>query len=123
MSNMQIDGVLAQIRALQQQTRIGVSPQVRPEGVSPQGGSAQVGGAQGAGNVSFANVLKQGLDKVNATQNQAADLATRFDRGDPGVELSTVMIESQKASVAFRATVEVRNRLVSAYQEIMNMPI
>lgn len=123
MSNMQIDGVLAQIRALQQQTRIGVSPQVRPEGVSPLGGSAQVGGAQGAGNVSFANVLKQGLDKVNATQNQAADLATRFDRGDPGVELSTVMIESQKASVAFRATVEVRNRLVSAYQEIMNMPI
>jgi flagellar hook-basal body complex protein FliE len=39
------------------------------------------------------------------------------------VELSQVMIESQKASVAFRATVEVRNRLVSAYQEIMNMPI
>jgi len=41
----------------------------------------------------------------------------------PGVELSQVMLEAQKASVSFRATVEVRNRLVSAYQEIMNMPI
>jgi flagellar hook-basal body complex protein FliE len=50
-------------------------------------------------------------------------MATRFERGVPGVELSQVMLESQKASVAFRATVEVRNRLVSAYQEIMNMPI
>jgi flagellar hook-basal body complex protein FliE len=60
---------------------------------------------------------------VNQVQGQASDLATRFERGDPGVELSQVMIESQKASVAFRATVEVRNRLVSAYQEIMNMPI
>jgi flagellar hook-basal body complex protein FliE len=48
---------------------------------------------------------------------------TAFERGVPGVELSTVMIESQKASVAFRAATEVRNRLVSAYQEIMNMPI
>ena len=123
MSNMQIDGVLAQIRALQQQTRISAQPQVKPAGISPPGGGGQGGGVQGPGGVSFANVLKQGLDKVNATQAQAADLATRFDRGDPGVELSSVMIESQKASVAFRATVEVRNRLVGAYQEIMNMPI
>ena len=68
-------------------------------------------------------VLKQGLDRVNQTQASAADIATKFEKGVPGVELSQVMLESQKASVAFRATVEVRNRLVSAYQEIMNMPI
>ena len=68
-------------------------------------------------------MLKQGLDRVNAAQGRASDMATRFERGVPGVELSQVMLESQKASVAFRATVEVRNRLVSAYQEIMNMPI
>jgi flagellar hook-basal body complex protein FliE len=118
MSNMQIDGVLAQIRALQQQTKIGSTPQLRP--------GAELGGVQGAAGgsqVSFANVLKQGLDKVNQSQFQASDLATRFERGDPGVELSQVMIESQKATVALRATVEVRNRLVSAYQDIMNMPL
>jgi len=111
MSSMQIDSVLAQIRQLQQQTKLG-----------PAAGTA-ISAADKAAPGSFASVLKQGLDKVNAAQNSADSLATRFDRGDPGVELSQVMIESQKATVALRATVEVRNRLVSAYQDIMNMPI
>ena len=114
MSNMQIDSVLAQIRALQQQTKIGAPSIQRPDALQ---------GAGAAGNVSFASVMKKGLDAVNAAQSQASELATRFERGDPGVELSQVMLESQKASVSFRATVEVRNRLVSAYQDIMNMPI
>lgn len=117
MNNMQIDSVLAQIRALQQQTRIGAPALQRPDA---PGAAAAAGGA---GNVSFAAVMKQGLDAVNATQSQAASLAARFERGEPGVELSQVMLEAQKSSVALRATVEVRNRLVSAYQEIMNMPI
>jgi flagellar hook-basal body complex protein FliE len=117
MSNMQIEGVLAQIRALQQQTKLHSVPQVRGAEVSAAQGVA--GGSQ----VSFANVLKQGLERVNATQQQASDMAARFERGEPGLELSQVMIESQKASVAFRATVEVRNRLVGAYQDIMNMQI
>ncbi len=117
MRSMQIDGVLAQIRALQQQTKVGHT-QVRP-GADLAGAQ----GVQGTPKVSFASVLKQGLDRVNETQQQASDLATRFERGDPGVELSQVMIESQKATVALRATVEVRNRLVSAYQDIMNMPL
>jgi flagellar hook-basal body complex protein FliE len=116
MSNMQIDSVLAQIRSLQQQTKIG-APGLGAKPVAGVGASGAAGGA------SFASVMKQGLDAVNATQAHAATLATRFERGEPGVELSQVMLESQKASVAFRATVEVRNRLVSAYQEIMNMPI
>jgi flagellar hook-basal body complex protein FliE len=116
MSNMSIDGVLAQIRSLQAQTKIGV-PAIKP--AMPQGPGAPAA----AGQVSFANVLKQGLEAVNASQATATDLAARFDRGEPGLELSQVMLESQKANVALRATVEVRNRLVSAYQDIMNMPI
>ncbi len=118
MSNMTIDSVLSQIRTLQAQTRVSAPALEKPG--SPVGG---MGNAAAAGGASFANVLKQGLEAVNATQTQAADLAARFERGEPGLELSQVMLESQKASVAFRATVEVRNRLVSAYQEIMNMPI
>ncbi len=120
MSSMQIDNVLAQIRSLQSQVKVGAPQVARPDAI---GGAGATGAVAGAGQVSFANVLKQGLDGVNAAQSRASDLATRFERGAPGVELSHVMIESQKASVAFRATVEVRNRLVSAYQEIMNMPI
>lgn len=119
MSNLQIDSVLAQIRALQQQTRLN-APAVKPQAVA--GGAPAVGTPQAAP-ADFAKLLRQGLDSVNAAQSRAAQAATAFERGVPGVELTTVMIESQKASVAFRAATEVRNRLVSAYQEIMNMPI
>jgi len=125
MSSMQIDSVLAQIRALQSQVKVG-APHVAKPGAIAAGAVAApgaAGGVQGAGATSFATVLKQGLERVNEAQNRASDIATKFERGVPGVELSQVMLESQKASVAFRATVEVRNRLVNAYQEIMNMPI
>ncbi len=119
MSNLQIDGVLAQIRQLQQQTKLN-APAVRPDGIAP---GAKPGGVNGAAPADFGKLLRQGLDGVNAAQTQAGNVATAFEKGVPGVELSTVMIESQKATVAFRAATEVRNRLVSAYQEIMNMPI
>lgn len=117
MSSLQIDAVLSQIRAMQSQIR-GVS--------APQNEVAQVAGAGNAVQApasSFANVMKQGLDQVSQTQQRAADLATQFERGVPGVELPQVMLEMQKASVSFRAVTEVRNKLVDAYQTIMNMPI
>ncbi|MEO8308292.1 MAG: flagellar hook-basal body complex protein FliE [Pseudomonadota bacterium] len=117
MSNMQIDSVLAQIRSLQQQTKIG-APQLRP--AQELGGA---GSAAGASQPSFANVMRRGLERVNEAQAKATNIATAFEKGTPGIELSQVMLETQKASVSFRATAEVRNRLVSAYQEIMNMPI
>jgi len=120
MSTLQIDSVLAQIRSLQSQAKVGM-PAVRP--ASDLAGIAGAQGAGGASSPSFASVLKSGLDKVNETQASATRLATAFEKGVPGVELSQVMLESQKASVSFRAAVEVRNRLVSVYQEIMNMPI
>ena len=67
--------------------------------------------------------LKQGIDSVNQTQARATDLATKFERGVPGVELPQVMLEMQKANVSFRALTEVRNKFVDAYREIMNMPL
>lgn len=117
MSNMQINSVLAQIRSLQQQTRIG-APAIRPAADLAGPGAAQAPTAN-----SFATVLKAGLDKVNETQASASRMATAFERGDPGADLAQVMLESQKANVSLRAAVEVRNRLVSAYQDIMNMQI
>jgi len=118
MSQMEIDRVLAQIRSVSQATK--------PAGVGGIGGIGGVGGGPGAvGGVDngFAKLLKQGIDSVNATQGKAADMATKFERGVPGVELPQVMIEMQKANVSFRALTEVRNKFIDAYREIMNMPL
>ena len=71
----------------------------------------------------FTDVLKQAVSAVNDQQQQADKLATAFQQGDPNVQMSQVMLSMQKASVSFQAMVEVRNKLVSAYQEIMNMQV
>ena len=115
MSDMQINSVLAQIRSLSTQVH-GVSNNV--SSLSPAALKAQQ-----AEPGSFANVLKDGVAQVNQAQQHAGALANAFERGTPGVELSDVMLDMQKASVSFRALTEVRNRFVNAYQEIMNMPI
>jgi flagellar hook-basal body complex protein FliE len=116
MSQMEIDRVLAQIRSFSSKGLGG------PE-ANGVGGLGGANGVQQSGASQFANLLKQGLDSVNQTQQSAASLATAFEKGTPGVELPQVMLEMQKASVSFRAVTEVRNRLVNAYQEIMNMPL
>jgi len=71
----------------------------------------------------FGDVLVNAVNKVNQYQAESAKLAQQIETGDGGVSLVKAMIASQKANVAFQATVQVRNRLVSAYQDIMNMPI
>ena len=50
-------------------------------------------------------------------------LTKRFQMGDDSVNLSDVMISMQKASINFQATVQVRNKLVQAYHDIMNMQV
>jgi len=114
MSQMQINQVLAQIRSLSSH---GLQP-TRPSAPGVEGA-----GATGGVNGSFGQMLKQGIDAVNKSQQSAASLGDAFERGVAGVDLAQVMLETQKASVSFRALAEVRNRLVNVYQEIMNMPI
>ena len=60
---------------------------------------------------------------AQASQQAAQKSATDFELGKPGVDLPQVMLDMQKASISLRAAVEVRNKLVTAYQEIMNMPV
>jgi flagellar hook-basal body complex protein FliE len=116
MSQIEIDRVLAQIRSASQLNR-----------GAGAGGVAGVGAPAGKGvagvDNGFAKLLKQGIDSVNSTQQKATDMATKFERGVPGVELPQVMLEMQKANVSFRALTEVRNKFVEAYREIMNMPL
>lgn len=71
----------------------------------------------------FGKMLSNAINNVNSLQKSSGTLQTRFDRGDEGVSLSDVMIARNKASVAFEATIQVRNKLVDAYKELMNMPV
>ena len=99
------------------------APLASPGGVATAAGAGGPGAAGGAAAPDFAAVLRTSLDQVNELQSGAAALATAFEQGQPGVDITRVMVEAQKASLAFRAMTEVRNRLVSVYQEVMNMPI
>lgn len=72
---------------------------------------------------SFGTLLKQTLDAVNETQQQSAAMKAGFESGTGSASLAQVMVASQKADLSFRAMTEVRNKLVTAYQEIMNMPV
>jgi flagellar hook-basal body complex protein FliE len=78
-------------------------------------------GAAGAAN--FADLLKASLDQVNAAQQEATQLQRAFDANDPNVNLQEVMVSLAKANLSFQTMVQVRNRLVTAYQEIMNMQV
>lgn len=72
---------------------------------------------------SFADLLGQAVNKVSDTQQASTQLANAFEIGKSGVDLTDVMIASQKASVSFQALTQVRNKLVQAYQDIMQMPV
>jgi flagellar hook-basal body complex protein FliE len=106
MSSMQISQVLAEMRALQ----------ARASGIS----EAPAAAAQPS---EFANLMKNSVDRVASMQNQATALADAYESGDKSIDLTRVMLEVQKASLAFRAMTEVRNKLVDAYQQVMNMSV
>ena len=84
------------------------------------GPAAQKTAAPAAG--SFGAELKRSLDGISGAQNAAHAQAQAFELGVPGVALNDVMIDLQKANVAFQTGIQVRNRLVAAYQEIMSLP-
>ena len=80
--------------------------------------------AQGAEpGTDFAALLKSAVDEVNNAQMDAKQLTHQFEGGDPDVNLQDVVLSLQKASLSFQTMVQVRNKLVSAYQEIMNMQV
>jgi len=115
MSTLAVEQVLAQIRSLSAQAGSGLSPTT----LSP----VSLDATSATGAPGFAQLLKQGIDAVNSSQQSADALASAWEKGTPGVDLARVMIETQKASVSFQALTQVRNRLISAYQDIMNMSI
>jgi flagellar hook-basal body complex protein FliE len=105
MIEMEISRVLAQMRT--------VASEVRGPAVTP----AETGGTN------FADVLKQAVSSVNQQQTTATEMVRQFETGSGETSVAEVMIAMQKASLSFQAMTEVRNRLVDAYQQIMNMPV
>ncbi len=108
MSDININQVLAQMRTMS----IDASSQsIKPAATESDSGS------------DFAAMLKDSIDSVNDTQKASGALSKSFELGEPDVSLAEVMIASQKASVSFQAMLQVRNKLVDAYKDVMNMPM
>ncbi len=107
MSEMNIQAVLQQIRS--------VSAQIQPP--------ARETATTEAPRETFTHLLEQSLQGINQQQKQAEALTKAWQLGDPNVTLAEVMIASEKAGVAFEAAKQVRNKLVEAYRDIMNMPL
>ncbi|MEE9354140.1 MAG: flagellar hook-basal body complex protein FliE [Methylococcaceae bacterium] len=101
MSEMNINQVLAQIRAMSADA------------------SNKTQTVDEASN--FSTLLKQSVDAVNETQQEAASMSHEFEVGESDASLAEVMVSLQKANVSFQAMTQVRNKLVDAYQDIMNM--
>lgn len=76
-----------------------------------------------AGETDFGQVLQSAIDQVSSAQMQAQEMAKGFSSGDPNVNLQDVMVNLQKANLSFQQMVQVRNKLVTAYQDMMNMSV
>lgn len=93
------------------------------EALQRAAGRGGVGGADGgAGGADFGNAISNALQQVNAQQHKATAISEAYERGDTH-DIVSVMIERQKASLGFETTLQVRNKLLSAYRDIMNMPV
>lgn len=97
--------------------------QLKAAAARAQGGADPLQPQEPAGKAGFADALKSSLDAVNGVQQKSEQMAKDFALGDDKVSLSDMMISMQKASITFQATVQVRNKLVSAYHDIMNMQV
>ena len=71
----------------------------------------------------FADMLNNALNTVNDMQKTSRTMQNRFDLGDPSLSLADVMVAKEKSGIAFEATLQVRNKVLEAYKQIMNMPV
>jgi flagellar hook-basal body complex protein FliE len=94
--------------------------ELRSTAAVAQGRAAQPTGANAP---DFLGMMKNAVNSVNDSQQRAAALAESFELGNPKTSLAEVMLSLQKANISFQAMSQVRNKLVAAYQEIMNMQV
>lgn len=139
--SMSINGLgatsmLAQLQKMQQQMRtlsmasadnqmlnqnVNNTPVFNQSEVTTTSGAAPIEQTDNVG--AFANMLHEAFETVNNLQNDSSNKQTRFDLGDRTMTLSDVMLASQKASISFDATLQVRNKMIEAYKTISQMQI
>lgn len=106
MTNMNIDQVLNQMRILSQNNVVPGTQQT-----------------EASGRANFSELLTDSLNQVNDLQQKSSEMKVAFETGSKDVDLPEVMVAAQKASLSFEAMTEVRNKLLTAYQEVMNMQV
>lgn len=107
MSDIAINQVLSQMRTMASQASM--------EGAKT---TVEVGEVS-----NFAEMMGKSITEVNEALQTSKTMQAQFESGDPSVSLAEVMVTAQKASIQFAGMTEVRNKLLNAYQEIMNMPV
>ena len=110
METSALDSILAQLRAAQAATRPSETAQKTAHAGKNESGS-------------FSQVLRTAIDSVNDTQMKSADMQKAFELGHPDIDLQDVMVQMAKANISFQTMIQVRNRIISAYQDVMNMPV
>jgi flagellar hook-basal body complex protein FliE len=118
-SQSNIQSMLQTLRSYQSQAAGGMDD----EGNKVGSGLNGLNGSQGPqGPSGFGDLVRQTVDKVNANQMQATKIASAYERGE-GVPLTDVVLSMQKSSLSFEATLQVRNKVLKAYEDILNMPV
>jgi len=117
-SQSNIQSMLQTLRSYQSQAAGGMDS----DGNKVGGGLNGLNGSQAPqGPSGFGDLVRQSVDKVNANQMQASKIASAYERGE-GVPLTDVVLSMQKSSLSFEATLQVRNKVLKAYEDILNMP-
>jgi len=118
-SQSNIQSMLQTLRSYQSQAAGGMDS----DGNKVGGGLNGLNGSQGPqGPSGFGDLVRQTVDKVNANQMQASKISSAYERGE-GVPLTDVVLSMQKSSLSFEATLQVRNKVLKAYEDILNMPV
>jgi len=117
-----INRLLGEMRSLKSQTQVFQRPSINGDVAINRGlNNLQVETANKV--PSFGDLMTKAINNVNEVQQKSSSMADAYERGVAGVDITDVMIASQKASVSFQAMVQVRNKLVEAYKDVMSMPI
>ena len=111
-----IQSIMSQIRQFETQTKGSLKPELSLTEASPSQSVA------GKGKTDFAQLVKGAVESVNGLQQNAQSLATSFEQGQD-VPLTDVVLAMQKSSIAFEATLQIRNKVMKAYEDIKNMPV
>ena len=117
-----MESLLAKLQAARDVVGRGLGPASGPAATAGLGSAGAIA-PNGAAKVDFGAMLKRTLDGVDSAQAQSTTMAEKFQLGDPSVTLEETMVAVQKASLSFQQLVQIRNRVVAAYHDVMNMQV